>query len=207
MVDNVTNVPITSLSDVSVAQARPTTKVYCLVMHRVGWQSAVTVRPATTHDRRFLLSIPQYSGSEVFPSREDILIAEKDGKILAAISIGLNKITCIRGEWEDCYEQDLKTTGARGLEKVTGYWLSKLYVLPEYRHKGIGTKLLEESVKYLEDKGITETYAGIYIKNRFRNISHRIFEKNGFTKFGSCICFLSEGYCRGTLLKRLIHSQ
>ena len=165
---------------------------------------SIIVRLATKHDTESLLEIPQYSECEVvFPPKEEILVAERDGKVLGAISVGHRDITHISGEWKESYERHLNTK----MEKIPGFWVSKLYVFPEHRRKGNGTKLVKETVKYLKEKGITKAYAGIYIKTKFRKASHRIFEKNGFKNFGSCICFLSEGHCRGTLLKKTINSQ
>lgn len=164
---------------------------------------SIIVRRATKHDLESLLEVPQYSKCDlVFPIEEDILVAEKDGKVLGAVCIRVKDITYISGEWKESYEQHLNTK----MEKVSGCWISKLYVFPEHRRKGIGTNLVKEAVKYLREKGFTKAYAGIYIKNRFRETSQRIFERNDFKKFGSCVCFLSEGYCRGTLLKRTIKS-
>ncbi len=161
------------------------------------------VRLAAKHDVESLLKIPAYSKCVVaFPFEEEILVAERDGKVLGAISVVHKDITYVSGEWNEGYESSLNTL----MEKVSGCWISKLYVFPEYRLKGIGTKLVEETVKYLNEKGLTEAYSGIYIRNDFRNISQHIFEKCGFKKFGSCICSLTEGYCRGILFKRLITS-
>jgi len=165
---------------------------------------SITVRLATKHDTESLLKIPQYSNCEVvFPPKEEILVAQGDGKVLGVISAGHRDITYISGEWKEKYERHLKTD----MEKISGCWISKLYVFPEHRRKGIGTKLIKETVKYLKKKGITEAYAGIYIKNEFRETSHHIFERNGFKKLGSCICLLSQGHCRGTLLKKTINFQ
>ena len=163
----------------------------------------IIVRLATKNDTESLLKIPQYSKCEiVFPLEEEILVAERDGKVLGAISVGHKDITYVSGEWKESYERHLNTK----MEKVSGCWVSKLYVFPEHRRKGIGKKLVKEAVEYLKEKGFTKAYAGIYIKNRFRKTSQRIFERNGFKHFGSCICFLSEGYCRGTLLEKIIKS-
>jgi GNAT superfamily N-acetyltransferase len=90
------------------------------------------------------------------------------------------------------------------VSKVSGGWISKLYVFPEYRRQGIGTKLVEEALERLKEKEFTEAYAGIYVKNEFRKVSEHIFEKNGFKRVGFCICFLTNGHCRGVLLEKTI---
>jgi len=164
---------------------------------------SIIVRLATKNDTESLLRIRQYSECKIgFPHGEDILVAERDGKVLGAVSVAGREITCVPGEWKTGYERHLNTK----IENVSGHWISKLYVFPEHRRKGIGTKLVKATVEYLKAKGFTKAYAGIYIKNRCRKTSHRLFERNGFKPFGSCVCFLSEGYCRGALLKKIIKS-
>jgi GNAT superfamily N-acetyltransferase len=158
------------------------------------------VRPAASHDLESLLKIPPYSrGGLTFPFQEEILVAEDDGTILGAVSVCDKEISRVCGEWKDEYERCLNK-----FEKVLSHLISKLYVLPPYRYRGVGTKLVEEAVRHVKEKGFKEVYAGIYIGNNFKDISQHIFEKDGFVKIGSCICFLSKGYCRGTLLKKAI---
>jgi GNAT superfamily N-acetyltransferase len=159
------------------------------------------VRPATEEDAVSLLEMPSYFRSNVdFPFLEDILVAERDGKILGAVSIGHKDIACISGELEDDKMQPLNTE----MQRISGPWISKLFVFPGYRYQGVGTRLVEESVKHLRKKGFTEAYAGIYIKNAFKEVSRQVFEDNGFEQIGSCVCFLPKGYCQGTLLKKAI---
>jgi GNAT superfamily N-acetyltransferase len=160
----------------------------------------IEVRTAAGHDTESLLKMPPYSGGGLtFPFREEILVAEDKGAVVGAVSVGDKEISPVYGEWNEEFERCLNK-----FEKVTSRMISRLYVLPAYRYRGIGTKLVEEAVRHVNEKGFNEVYAGIYIGNNFRDISQHIFEKNGFAKIGSCICFLSKGYCRGTLLKRTI---
>lgn len=164
---------------------------------------SIIVRLATKNDLESLLKMPPYSRSHVScPFKEIILVAENDAEVIGAVSIGHNEIFYVPREWKSTNEPY-----PNNLEKIQGGWISKLYVFPQYRSKGVGTKLVGEAVKHLKKKGFKEAYAGIYIKNRFRTISQRIFEKNGFKKIGSCVCFLPKGYCRGTLLKKVIQTE
>ena len=143
-----------------------------------------------------LLKIPQYSQVS-YPYEEDILVAESNAEILGAVSVGQWNITCVLGKWTNNHEN------LNGIaERIRGPWISKLYVFPEYRLQGIGTKLLEGAVEFQKSKGSKEVYSGIYIRNRSRPISPHIFDKCGFKEIGSCICPLPKGYCRGTLLKK-----
>lgn len=160
--------------------------------------SPIDVRPAASHDMASLLKMPPYSrGGLTFPFKEEILVAEDNGTVVGAVSVCDKEISLVHGEWNEEFERCLNK-----FEKVTSRMISKLYVLPTYRYGGIGTKLVGEAVRHANEKGFNEVYAGIYTRNDFKDISQHIFEKNGFAKIGSCICFLSEGYCRGTLLKR-----
>jgi len=161
------------------------------------------VRVATKDDKKSILKMPPYSEVQADSlSKEDILVAESDTKVLGAISIRSKDVNYVSGEWKNSYEPNPNNL----LEKASGCWISKLYVSPEYRLQGLGTKLLKEAIKYLKEKGSTEAFAGIYIRTQFREISQHVFRKNGFREIGSCICSLPEGYCRGTLLKRTIKS-
>jgi epoxyqueuosine reductase QueG/GNAT superfamily N-acetyltransferase len=164
---------------------------------------SVNVKLATKDDLRSLAEMPPYSEASIdFPSKEDILIAEGDGKVLGAVSIGRKDISFSSNKPID----SCKLFDNNELHKVSGPWISKLFVFPAYRYQGIGTKLVEEAIEYLKEKGFAEVYAAIYIKNPFRVVSREIFEIKGFTKIGSCVCKLSEGYCQGTLLKKVITS-
>jgi len=149
-----------------------------------------------------LLKMPPYSKSkpDLLSGGEDILLAENDGKILGAVSVSNKNISCVLGEWKGGFEQCLDNL----VWKLSKGWISKLYVFPEHRYQGHGTKLVEEAVKRLGEKNFTEAYAGIYIKNEFRNVSRHVFENNGFEKIGSCVCSVASGHCRGTLLRKTI---
>ena len=165
--------------------------------------SSIIIRLATKHDIESLLRMPPYSrGCIVFPFEEDILVAERDGDVVGVISVGHRDTDYVSGEWKDSYEHCLNAV----LKKVSSCWISKLYVLPEHRCQGIGTTLVKRAVRFLKERGFTEAYASIYIKNEFRETSRRIFEGNGFDEIGSCICRLSQGYCRGTLLRCTLRS-
>lgn len=165
--------------------------------------SSVTVRSAVGNDLNCLSKISSYfKGKIAFPLKEEILVAEGDGKVLGAVSLSQREIGYVTREMQGSRGQLSESS----LRKVNGFWISKLFVFPEYRFQGIGTRLVGAAVENLKEKGITEAYAGIYIKSASREVSQRIFRHNGFKEAGSCICFLSQGYCEGTLLKRQIES-
>jgi GNAT superfamily N-acetyltransferase len=165
---------------------------------------SVRVRLASGRDRESLLRMPPYlKSSRECPSRkEDVLVAVNGGVVYGAVSVSRKDILCVHGEWRDRFERRLNSL----VSEVSGGWISKLYVFPEYRRRGVGTKLVGEALEHLREKGFAEAYAGIYVKNRFRNVSERIFKRNGFNGVGSCVCFLVDGHCRGVLLKKAIVS-
>lgn len=160
----------------------------------------ISVRQATCQDTNYLSEVPPYSRCKHdYPVHgEDIFIAEREGKILGAISVSNKNILVVYGDWKDDFEPCLSSLQ----KEFSGPWISKLYVFPEYRRHRIGTKLVEKACKSLEQKCATEVYAGIYIKNESREISTRILEDHGFKKIGSCICPLENGYCRGSLFRK-----
>lgn len=133
---------------------------------------------------------------------EDVLVADREGLIQGAVSVSSKKISLVYGDWKEGFEP----SEANLIQLVSRGWISKLFVFPEYRNQGIGAKLVEEALSFLEKRNFTEAYAGIYVQNEFRDVSHHIFEKACFKKIGSCVCLLIDGYCRGTLLKREISS-
>jgi len=169
--------------------------------------NSVIIRPATRNDLERLSKMPPYFKSNpTFPFKEEILVAERDEKVLGAVSISQREIGYVTREMHDSRGQLTEASACASLLKVTGSWISKLFVFPEYRSQGIGTRLVGAALEYLKAKGCKEAYAGIYVKNEFRQVSQGIFRDNGFKEAGSCVCFLSKGYCYGILLKRPIES-
>jgi GNAT superfamily N-acetyltransferase len=134
--------------------------------------------------------------------REEVLVAESNGVIFGAVSISHKDISYVYGDWKDEFQQFLKNL----LSKISGGWISKLYVFPKYRCQGIATELVKEAVERLKENKFTEAYAGINAKSKFRKISENVFKNNGFKRVGSCICFFTQGNCRGVLLKKTIGS-
>jgi len=166
--------------------------------------TSINIRSATSQDTSSILEMPPYSKCTYnqLSYEENIIIAEDEKKIIGAVSCGSKKISFIDRDWKDDFEQ---CSGS--LKEVTGSWISKLYIFPKYRNQGIGINLVKAALENLEQKNVTEVYAGIYIKNEYREISTHIFEKNGFKRIGSCVCPLDIGYCRGILLKKRFSKQ
>lgn len=152
----------------------------------------------------FLMKMSPYSMSKLdcLSCKEEVLVAESNGVVFGAVSISHKDISYVHGEWKDEFEKCLKNL----VSKVSGGWISKLYVFPKYRCQGIATELVKETVERLKENKFAEAYSGINAKNKFRMISEHVFEKNGFKRVGSCICFLNQGNCRGILLKKTIGS-
>lgn len=159
------------------------------------------LRPATKYDLESLLEMtPYYNGKIIYPFEEDIFVAENDGRVLGAISIGHRDVAFVPRDRKEDHGQQSNVK----MEEVSGCWISKLYVFPEHRGKGIGTRLVKETVEYLRERGFTEAYAAINAKNRFREVSKHIFEENDFEILGSCFCISSKGNCQGTLLRKTL---
>lgn len=166
--------------------------------------NSISVRLANGQHEAWLLKMPPYAKSKHSCPlcNDDILVAENNGVVYGAVNVSYKDILCVPGRWRTGFEQRLGKLTC----KVSGGWISKLYVFPEYRYHGIGTMLVEKALEHLKEKGFTEAYAGIYVKNEFRKESKNIFKTNGFKRIGHCICFLTEGHCRGVLLKKTFAS-
>ena len=78
-------------------------------------------------------------------------------------------------------------------EKIVGYYslavlneseieLNNLAVLPEYRHKGIGGKLLKDCFKRAKESGANKLKIGIVEENQ---VLRMWYEKNGFIHLGT----------------------
>lgn len=93
-------------------------------------------------------------GTEKFLDRnpETCFVAEEKGKIIGTILAG--------------------NDGRRG-------YIYHTAVSPEYRHKGIATKLVEEVMAAFKTLGINKTALVVFSKNKEGNA---FWEKNGFTE-------------------------
>ena len=160
----------------------------------------VDIRLATRKDCEVLLTMPPYSkcGRNCESCSEDVLIAENNDIIYGAVSISNKDISYIDGEWR----ADFEKCPTDFLSMVSGGWVSKLYVFQKYRHRGVATELVKQAVANLKEKNFTEAYAGINVKNPLCAVSEHVFEKNGFKRIGSCLCFFNPRRCRGVLLKK-----
>lgn len=133
------------------------------------------------------------------------MVAERDGKVLGAISVGHKDVAYVSGELSACEVAGMHSQHVNAkTQKFSGCWVSKLYVLAEHRGQGIAAKLVKESLECMKENGFTEACAGINIRNEMRKVSQHVFEKNGFEKFGSCFCPFPERCCRGVILKKII---
>lgn len=78
---------------------------------------------------------------------------------------------------------------AAGLKEVE-YRLSKyievenMGVLPEYRSKGIGSKLMSACLKIAKEKGYQRVYVNVYAKNEK---AVKFYENEGFEKIDICL--------------------
>ena len=162
----------------------------------------INVRLALRKDYEILLKMPPYSKCRrnYTPCSEEVLVAENNGVLYGAVSISSKDISYIKGEWHDEFEK----SPTDFVSMVSGGWISKLYVFEEYRHRGVATELVKEAIARLKEKNFAEAYAGINVKNPLKTVSEHVFEKNGFKRIGSCLCFHNPQKCRGILLKKII---
>ncbi len=90
----------------------------------------------------------------------EVLVATEESKVVGFIVVTVNTF------------QNLYQT-----RKLIGE-ISAIYVRRDYRGKGIGSKLLEEAMKYLQSKGVEIVLAEVRADNK---ASMKLFTKYGFT--------------------------
>ena len=85
------------------------------------------------------------------------------------------------------YEEDNKIIGyidgqivSDGTEKHKGCKISALYVLEEYRGKGIATKLIEQFIKSAKDNKCYDIEIGVMYENK---VAKQLYKKFGFKEF------------------------
>ena len=164
----------------------------------------VTVKLAGAQFEESLSKMPPYAKRKPdhASQNEEVLVAESNGVVYGAVSVSSRNTSCVAGRWRHGFEKRLDNLTCT----VSGGWISKLYVFPEYRNHGIGTKLIVSALERLGERRFSEAYVGIYVRNEFRKVSEEIFRNNGFKRVGSCICPIVDGHCRGMLLKKTIGS-
>lgn len=93
-----------------------------------------------------------------------ILVAELDGKLIG--------YTIFRKQ----VDFPLETTYKWAM-------ITDLFIHPEYRREGIGTKLLQRSVQYLKSSGVTHVRIGVLQNNKAAiNLYHKLaFEDHSLT--------------------------
>lgn len=76
-------------------------------------------------------------------------------------------------------------------EKYSGWGeIISIYLLPEYYHQGIGTKLLQASMNSLFSAGYEKLYLWVLEDN---HPARRFYEKNGFDFNGDTLEYVIEG--------------
>lgn len=131
-----------------------------------------------------------YRHLDSIPKDEEIIVAEENGRILGAVTIGYKRFHFIPGKSKIRFWTLKKTE--------TNAWVFRLFVREDQRSKSIGKQLVKRVVSHLERKGKKTLYAGI-ARGPFNNVSRRVFLSSGFSDVGSCVCLRRS--CVGTLMK------
>ena len=72
-----------------------------------------------------------------------------------------------------------------GSTKAAPYWMSKYFeidnvgVVPEKRHQGVGSRLMEECYKWAKENGFQKVYVNSYFSN---TTALDFYKKNGFVE-------------------------
>ncbi len=151
-------------------------------------------RLATEEDIKFLNEFRFYENLEELPKDKGIIVAEKNGEILGAVTTSSKTFRYIPAK------SKLRVWNLRK-KYETSAWIFRLFVREDQRSKGIGKKLVKTMVTHLRKKGIKTFYAGTE-PGQYQNISMRAFAASGFNVIGSCVCLRSwHKLCVGKLMK------
>ncbi len=138
---------------------------FSIITIEAGIPYMIEYRPAKKPDKEAIDQILESSFSKIyayyakksFASLENALVAESDVKVIGVINWRVYKAS-----------------------KITIGYLFWLGVLPEYRRKGIGSKLTKRAVDFIYTKnGPVDIYSAAEKKNK---ISKNLVEKEGFVE-------------------------
>lgn len=147
-------------------------------------------RIAQSEDLTSLKELFFYQLLDSIPKDEEIFVAEENGKILGAVTIGFKRFHFIPGKNKIRFWTLKKTE--------TNAWVFRLFVREDQRSKSIGKLLVKKVISHLRRKGKKTMYAGI-APGPFNNVSRKVFLSSGFIDVGSCVCL--RRFCVGTLMK------
>jgi len=95
---------------------------------------------------------------------------------------------------------DSGQVGFVAMEKADGgvYYLDKLSVLPEYRHRGYGAKLMESMVSYVRKRGGQKISLGMIdestvLKNWYKRLGFMEAGTKNFEHLPFTVCFMDKG--------------
>ena len=100
---------------------------------------------------------------------EEGLLYQKDGRYVGFMNLS------IRSDY------------VNGTDTSPVVFVEAIYILPDYRHRGIGRKFIEYAEKYAKDRGITQLASDCYIDN---DLSERFHKSCGFIEKERVICFV-----------------
>jgi len=124
-----------------------------------------------------LLLFPESSFEEevslhkkILASKNEVgLLYQQGGRYLGFMNL------CIRNDY------------VNGTDTSPVLFVEAIYVLPDYRHQGIGKEFIQYAEKYAKDRGITQIASDCYIDN---SLSERFHRSCGFIEKERVICFV-----------------
>jgi ribosomal protein S18 acetylase RimI-like enzyme len=92
-----------------------------------------------------------------------------------------------------------RQVGFVAIEKADNnlYYMEKLAVLPEYRHKGYGTRLVRFVLDYIKNKGGKKLSTGIIdehtiLKNWYKGMGFKEISTQKFPHLPFTVCFMEK---------------
>jgi ribosomal protein S18 acetylase RimI-like enzyme len=94
---------------------------------------------------------------------------------------------------------DTVQVGFVAIERKAGheFWMERLAVLPEYRHKGYGRQIVEYAVNYVAELGGATVLIGIIgshavLKSWYRNLGFHELETRQFAHLPFPVCYMKK---------------
>jgi len=146
----------------------------------------VTVRRAKSRDMAFIIELWKQLSQE-HAELDDRFALRPEAEIVWARWAGQRlrdeaSIVLIAESGEDCVGYLLgHTDEAQPIFKHRSYGtVTDLFVVPEFRRKGIGSKLLEETLSFFRSRGIGHVRLNVLARDKR---SRAFYEKHGFGDF------------------------
>ena len=124
-----------------------------------------------------LLLFPESSFDEEFELHKKILTSENEAGLLYQKD----------GQYVGFMNLSIRNDYVNGTDASPVVFVEAIYVLPDYRHQGIGKEFIKYAEEYAKQKKITQLASDCYVDNRLSESFHK---GCGFIEKERVICFV-----------------